>query len=141
MIKMTCNEAAKEFGMSPAALKRHLVQAGQDTERGKKFTIREILRAVQGDLKAEKTRETRERANLLELERMEKEGELMPVEEAQKLIRNAFVPVRQRLLALPSEAATRANPSDPVLSRTVLQQWVDDSLVLIRESIPEAKKE
>lgn len=139
MIKMTCNEAAKEFGMSPAALKRHLVQAGLETEKGRKFTIREILRAVQGDLKAERTRETRERANLLELERREKEGELLPMEDVQAMIRNAFVPVRQRLLALPSEMQARANPSDPQLARAALDQWVTDSLSLIREGLPEVR--
>ncbi len=82
-----------------------------------------------------------EECKILTLERQEKERELVQLSECLDIIRSSFVPVRQRLMALPAEAAPRCNPSDPDHARDALQQWVDGALSRIREELPKAKEE
>lgn len=137
-MRWTVSKAATEWGLDRRTLTARLKAAGLDAHKSKTFHTREISRAILGDLGAEKVRETRERANLLELERAELEKRLVPLDQVQAMISNTLLPVRQRLLALPSEACARANPEDPLLAREALQTWVDDSLPVIRAGIVEA---
>ena len=87
------------------------------------------------DLREAKVRETRARAELLEMEKRQLDGELVKLEEVQKIITRTLLPIRQRMNALPAECASQCNPTDPVLARQALQRWVDESLPLIRSRL------
>lgn len=86
-------------------------------------------------LEAAKTREAMARAALLEKKLAEKNKDLIPSGEAEELIRTALLPVRQRLMALASEAAVMCNPTDPQFAHAALTQWVDRALPMIRAHI------
>lgn len=135
-IKLSLEHASIAFAVSKETLRRGLIALDAETGVGILYPLRTIYRALTGDLDAEKTRETRARADLLEMERKQKQGELVPMSEVDRLYTDALLPVRQRFLALPAEAATRCNPTDPTCAREALQQWVDDALPMIREKLP-----
>ena len=135
-IKLNLEQAAAQFGASKETLRRGLRRLDIATTKGTRHSLADIYRALSGDLHAERTRETRARADLLELERREKERDLVSLAEVQTLMRDILLPVRQRLLALPSEAATRVNPTDPQMARDALQAWVDAALPAIRKGMP-----
>lgn len=78
-----------------------------------------------------------ERTAMLRLQRLEKERILVNLSEVQTMLRDSLLPIRQRLLALPTEADTRCNPTDPAHARAALQIWVDSALTRIREAVAE----
>jgi phage terminase Nu1 subunit (DNA packaging protein) len=137
--RLTVEAAAREIGVSRETLRRNLRELGEDTKRGKQFTLRTIYRALTGDLKGHRVRLAKVDADLAELEFSERAGNLVSMEEVQQLFSESLQPVRQRLLALPAECATRANPTDPQFARQALQEWVDQSLPMIREQLPKRK--
>ncbi len=146
----TVSEAAAELNIAVSTLTRRLRAIGEETPRGRIFTLRQLLAALtskDGDksalLRARRLK-AEEEAKLLAFERREKERDLVPLAEIQALIRDSFLPVRQRLMALPSEMSARCNPSDPQLAREALDRWLTDSLPIIRAGLAEqakAKKE
>jgi rRNA maturation endonuclease Nob1 len=136
---MTLHEAAEAFGKPRRTLERRLRDAGLKIGDGETYTVCEVHDALMGSLEAERIRETRARADLLEMERREKERDLVPLAEVDEMIRNTHLPVRQRLMALPSEMCSRCNPTDPQLAREALDRWVTDSLPKLRESIEKVK--
>jgi phage terminase Nu1 subunit (DNA packaging protein) len=140
-MKWTIHKAAIEWGIDRRTLASRLSEAGFDVERGAEFHTQEITRAVVGDLERERTRLTRADADIREMEKRQKEGELVDLQEVLDLIRRACLPISQRLRSLPADMATRCNPTDPVLAREALQRWVDDSLPLIRSQMPKPTKE
>lgn len=131
----TATNAAKEFGVSRETVLRGLRAIGHDTTKGKEYPTKTIHQALAGDLKAEKIRETRARADLLELERREKEGDIISVAEAKQHQSAVLSTIRQRFVALPAEMATRTNPNDPAFARKALEGWRDEALKLCREEI------
>lgn len=88
------------------------------------------------DMEANRARLTKAEADIRELERQERLGALVSRDMVAKFIAEAFLSVRQRLLAMPSEACARANPTDPQLAREALQRWVDESLPILRKELP-----
>ena len=136
---ITAAEAADEFAIPKATLRRKLLSAGVPVGDGELYTVAQIHAALMGSLDAERIRETRARADLLELERAEKQRDLVPMAEAEAATTSALLPIRQRLMALPSEASTRCNPSDPQLAREALDRWLADSLPMIRDGIKASK--
>jgi hypothetical protein len=136
----TISSAAAEWGVEYNSLAKWLSKMGLEVKRGEKFTTRQIDRAIHGDpLDAERIREVRARADLLEMERLEKKRVLVSLAEVQKMIRDAHIPVRQRFIALPSEMANRCNPTDPKLARDALQQWSDSAMAMVHTELPEPK--
>lgn len=86
-------------------------------------------------LRREQIRATRAKADRQEREEKQAAGLLVPFEDVRRMYGAALMPIRQRLLALPAECATRANPTDPQFARDALQRWVDESLPLIRDAL------
>ena len=70
---------------------------------------------------------------ILRLELAQRQGELIPVEEAEKRIRDVILPMRQILWSLPASQAARCNPSHPQLAREVLDGWVALAIRASRE--------
>jgi hypothetical protein len=140
-MKWSIKRAAAEFGVSAATIKRGLVASGIEVRRGVpgSYATRQVVAAIFGDLKLERTREVRARADLLELERRALEGETMKVEEARAQIRSLLVPVRQAVLGLPAEMGARCNPADPEFAASALKVWVDETLRAVRKEIADGK--
>ena len=139
-IAMTLEQAAAEFAIPRPTLRRRVIRAGLKVGDGVTYTISEIHSVLMGSLEAERIREVRARADLLEIERAEKQRDLVPMAEAEAATTSAMLPIRQRLMALPSEASTRCNPTDPQLAREALDRWLADSLPMIRYGMDAAKK-
>jgi hypothetical protein len=135
-MKWTIHKAAAEWGVDRRTLAKRLTGAGLKVERNSQFTTQEITQAIVGDLNSERIRETRARADLLELERREKQRELVSLTEVQKMIFESFQPIRDQMNALPSQAASRCNPTDPALARQALEEWLRTVLPLIRNELP-----
>jgi hypothetical protein len=103
-------------------------------------TIRRLFvyfREHRGDAKAQRlaqqTRRDKAQADLLELQRRQREGELVTMNEARGVIRQYLGPMRDILVAAPMALAARVNPSDPELARMQLETWSEDNMRKLRE--------
>lgn len=132
----TATTAAKALGIDPKTMNKRLRDRGHEIGQNRKYTLAEIVAAYLGDLEAERIRETRANADLKELELRRESGELVSMDEVQSMMNKVYLPMRQRLNALPSEMAAKTNPTDPEHARAQLNSWVDQALVLIREQLP-----
>ena len=79
-------------------------------------------------LVAATTRDRNASADLKELERKQREGELVTMEEARSVIRQYLGPMRDILTTAPMALAARVNPADPELARMQLETWSEDNL-------------
>jgi hypothetical protein len=82
-----------------------------------------------------RAREAKARADEAERRNAQQEGSVFNAETVRQVMRDALVPIRQRLMALPSEACHNCNPTDPQFAREALQTWVDNTLPMIRDGI------
>jgi len=142
-MKWSVQKGAAEFGVSRDTLRRRLADAGLDTGVGRKFStlqIHEALRGV-GDMDAAKFRELDERGRLLELERREKERELLPADFIIARIATVHQAFRARLMAFPATVGTLANPSDPVMGVEAVRRGIDSLLPILRDDIMTAFSE
>jgi len=98
-----------------------------------------VFTAVVGDAGAERARKTKAESRLLELKLRQQQDELVPLAEAENLLRDVLFPIRQWVLALPASACSRCNPADPQLARDALQRIVDDALPTLRRAMPNPK--
>lgn len=87
---MTWNrrKICREFGLDQRTLGKRLVDSG--LEKKDEFSSREVLRALQGDLSAERIRLTREQADKVELENMESRRELVAYKEVLAVIQRGL---------------------------------------------------
>lgn len=138
-LRWSIQMAADEFRSNREAVRRGLRSKGIDPGPDGCYTTSQIEEALFGGLENERIRLTRADADLREMERAERAGELVAMSEVVRLYTECLLPIRQRLLALPSECATRTNPTDPQFSRQALQAWADEALTLIRKDLPKAK--
>jgi hypothetical protein len=127
---------ASQLARDERTLARRFRAAGLDVARKKSYTPRQVYDALLGSIEAERVREKREHANLLELECQKRKRELIPTQEALDLIRDCFQPLRQAMLELPAAICARVNPIDPDLARQTLDLHVTELLDLVRGKIP-----
>lgn len=125
---LSISEAAKEFHSTPETIRRRLRAADITHAEGNRYSIYTLHVAMVGDLHAQRIRETRARADLLELERRQTEGELVTMTEASGVIRQYLGPMRNILTTAPMALAARVNPADPELARMQLETWSEDNL-------------
>ncbi len=130
---LSISEAAKEFHSTPETIRRRLRAADITHAEGNRYSIYTLHVAMVGDLHAQRIRETRARADLLELERRQTEGELVTMNEARGVIRQYLGPMRDILTTAPMALAARVNPADPELARMQLEQWSEDNLKKLHE--------
>lgn len=71
------NRAANEFGVHRTTLARQLTAANIQPDDDGAYSIRDIHRALAGDLNAERIRETRAKADGLEMANAERSGKLL----------------------------------------------------------------
>lgn len=145
------NALSRITGRDPKTLGKALVgvKPAEGSGSRKRYTLADAENALESrggttysDLRAEQirqqTRESKARAELLEMERSQKRGELVPLPEVSAIINPILLSARQRLNALASEAGSKCNPTDPQHAERVLSEWVERSLPLIREAVPQA---
>lgn len=134
-ISLSLEAAAREFRCSKATLLRGLQSMGVETKRGTLHDLPTLFRALAGNLNAEKTRETKARADLLEMKRRTQLGELIPLAENLEWQRRVIAPFSLRLNMLPTTMADRCNPIDPSFARRALNEWVTETLPILRAEI------
>lgn len=96
-IRWTLETAAREFEIAPRTLSKRITSSGIVGGDDLKFSTKQICAAVFGDMDGEKLRETRHRANLLEIEEKEKRQELVAAAAVEKVWRSYLVAVRQHV--------------------------------------------
>lgn len=139
-MKWTIHKASLEWGIDRKTLAKRLSDAGFDVnEKGAEFHTQEITRAVVGSLEAERTRLTAADADIREMERQQKRGELIPFETYAEFCRVSHAPNRQRWISLPGAMAQRCNPTDPQFAQDALQQFADESLAMIDSQLAKVK--
>jgi hypothetical protein len=89
------------------------------------------------DLLTERARETKARADKIELQNSVARRKLIPREDVQHFIVSTYAPVREQVLAMPSVMAPRVNPTDPEHARRHLEEWGDWMLTYCRQHVPE----
>ncbi len=145
--KHSLRDLGKAFKVPHSTLYAALKRIGKPTGKQAKCTVSQAYEALtqkadsKGTLQEERLLKLRAERKLMEQELAKNEQELIPAQEASDLATRCLVPVRQRLNSLPTEAATRVNPGDPKLAEAALRKWVDDSLAMIREGLPQLERE
>lgn len=130
----TLTDGAIEFGVSAETLKRGLRTLNDAS--GPTFTTRQIHAALSGDFKAARAKKLTAEASMAELELAEEQKALVRMDEVEKLLsEQVIVPLRSKLLSLPTEMEARVNPADPAHARRELTAWRDDVLKVMRENL------
>jgi len=138
-IRLTCYQAAKQFGVSLETLRRNLLEIGEYTGGGSSFALRTIYRALTSDGKDARNRQARADAETAEIELRKLKEELVDVAVMEKRITEIMQPIRERFMSLGAEACARCNPSDPELARKALEEWTAEALRVIRTEFKKEK--
>ena len=83
-IRWTATKAASEFGHDPKTVSARIKTGGIVAGADKKFSTKQIVAAVFGDLEGERLREVHARADGLEIDNARKRGELLSVQETRQ---------------------------------------------------------
>lgn len=140
-ITLTASAAAAEFSTQVSVIQHGLRRLGMDVARGNEYALKDLVAAIYGDYKTEKARETKLRADMLQLELQERDGNLIGMAQAKALVISQFRPARDRLLALSAAMCFRVNPADPAHAREVLDDWVRDTLTQLSSELNDPKEE
>jgi hypothetical protein len=141
-MKTSINQLSQLTRLDRATIKRRLQAAGVAIPKGEKLDLATVLPVlVKGDpstadeLRAKRIAHTAAKTALLELDRKQREQELVEMGEAEAMIRSTLLPIRSLILSAPAVLAAKVNPSDPEHARAQIQSWVDNGLKTIREDI------
>jgi phage terminase Nu1 subunit (DNA packaging protein) len=96
--------------------------------------------ATNADYTLEKTREAKAKADILEIERAERLGEMIKMDVAKTAIADALSPIAAALRDLPDRFAERAFPHDPAHGRRVLVEIQSDLVKRVNEGLGLKKK-
>jgi hypothetical protein len=127
-LKLTIQKAATEFGVSRETVKRRLNAAG--IEPAKTYTLKQIVSALHTPMDAQRIREVRGRAALLEMEVKKRREALVEKSEIERILQLAIEACRAVIKRLPDIAA-KCNPSDPEHARAQLQEVVQNFLTTL----------
>jgi len=126
-----------DLSIMPAAVNGHY--ATEPALRGLFAYLRQRAKSSGGTLADERRREAALRTSLLEIDLAERRGDLIGMERAQKMIGEALLPLRQKILAMPNNIAAETNPSDVDHARQALQRWVDAFFPAMRKAMKPTK--
>ena len=133
---MTLTGWAKALALDPKTVAQRLRKAGYSAHAGDRYSVREVVLAVYGDMEKARLEHLAHENALLAVERKQKEGDYVSMAAVAKLITETVThPLRSRLLSLPTEMSVRVNPHDPTLAQTALTEWVDETLKMLREKL------
>jgi hypothetical protein len=103
----TRQHAATEFGLDPDTLAKRLHAAGIHPDAANRFTTRQILAALLGDLDREKTRNESAKADLHEMKRDLEKRRLIPAEAARASLDRLRAAISKVIAASPLTAKQR----------------------------------
>jgi hypothetical protein len=138
-MKWSLSKASVEFGVTRETIRRGLRNADIAAKPHQTYTTKQIFAAVAGDLKFERTRRERAEADKAEVEAARLKEEVIHRDDVTTFIRNTFAPVREDVMAMPAILATKANPENPAIARSILTEWVDAFIARRREQLPAFK--
>lgn len=134
--------------MSPQTIGRRLTESGlKKPGDSPLYTIQEIheclAKIANVKVATEKARleNSEADAHLKRLEIAQKEGTLVPLDEAIEFFSTPLGSVARMLKDLPARISGSANPEDPVLAKDVIQEAVNDICGAIRDLLEKMKKE
>jgi phage terminase Nu1 subunit (DNA packaging protein) len=107
-IRWTLQQAGAEFGIDPATLSNRLRAASIAAGDDKRFSTKEILTAIAGDLDRQKTRNEGAKADLNEMKRDLDERRLIPAEAARDALDRLRAAISKVIAASPLAAKQRA---------------------------------
>ncbi len=123
-MKWTIHKAATEFGVSRETIERGRIRAG--AEKANSYEISALVKFAFGDLKAERTRFERARADEKEKENLVADGLLHDRAEIMRAVwQNWMLPWRTMAELMPNQLAALLNPSNPEHARKILDEWVE----------------
>ena len=93
----TITRAAPEFGTTRETLKRRIASVGLPSKA--KYTTKEVVKALFGDMAGEKLRLTREQADKLALDNAETRSDLVSSIEEQAIVERGLSAMTQAVLA------------------------------------------
>ena len=135
--KLSLLAASVALNVSRDTIRRGLRR--NDVKEKKTYTLKEIFAALNGgDLEAERIRETRAKADALERENRIADGEIILLSQNLEWQEKVLLAIRQRLIALPGQMASRTNPTDPQFAQSALESWLRETLPLLRTEIAKA---
>ena len=104
--KLSLTSAAVAFGVAKETLRRALARAEIKTGDGATFTIRQCHNALAGDVRGERTRLLRAKADEQELKNKIRDGQLVKIATAERILWfNLYLPFKQALQAMPDEVS------------------------------------
>jgi hypothetical protein len=142
-IQHTMQAWATAMGIERRTLETRLMKSGytEPLKKGQEIPFGVIYNCIMGDEIAEKIRGMKLDNNQKEREEAEEIGELVRMDEVDKLISEHVVaPLRPWLISLPTRLDVRCNQEHPEIARTAIQQEVDEGLKLLREQLPRKHK-
>jgi hypothetical protein len=98
-IRWTINAAANEFPINQKTLAERIRKAGIDPGTDGKFSTDQICRACFGDLRGEQTRETKARADKLEIQNLKTLGLVLDKDVVQNFCTGFGMILRKEILA------------------------------------------
>ncbi len=94
-------------------------------------------KAQTADLRSDKLRadtvRSQEEAAMTKVERLQKEARLLDADLVERKIADVLLPIRERLIGMPSTLAAQCNPADPRLAFQALDRWVRSGWKELRE--------
>jgi DNA-binding protein Fis len=96
-MRWTVQKASVEFGLHRETLAKYLRREGIQPGADGKFSTQEIVKGVYGDLRTEQTRETRLRADKIEMENAEKRRELLSAQSVVELLEGSFLAIKSKI--------------------------------------------
>ncbi len=132
LTKWTQFTGSREFGVAEETLARALRKAGLKTGKGKTYATLEIHTVLAGDVRGERTRLLRAKADEQELKNKVRDGELITRDVAEReLWFNLYLPLLQSLQAMPDEISPRC--VSPDAARVAMIQHIEKIKSQIRE--------
>ncbi len=106
-LRWTMAEASSEFDIHRDTLAKRIKTAGIEPGKDQRWSTVQICSAVFGDIDSEKLRETRHKANLLELEEKEKRRQVVSIDDVGRTWDAVVVTVRQAIWNFDAPEADR----------------------------------
>ena len=106
-LRWTMSEAASEFDLHAATLAKRIKTAGIEPSKDGKWSTVQICAAVFGDMDSEKLRETRHKANLLEIEEKEKRRMVVSIDDVGRTWDAVVIALRQAIWNFDAPEETR----------------------------------
>ena len=98
-LRWSINQAVEEFGVDGKTLKKRMAQNSVVPASDGKFSTRDIVSSIFGDIEGEKLRLVREQADSFAIKNAEARGSLIPAEIVGRHMEGVFIAIRSGILS------------------------------------------